>query len=109
MNNRYAIAACWIAACLTCSAQRLIVVDDDSKPSQFGKREAIQTTVLLQTSERKTLEVPDGSVFFDGQRFRLQISAGQSGYLYVLCENAQGSTTILNPNPLTYVPNHVRQ
>ena len=62
----------------------------------FGK--SIQVSIMLQEPGRQSYrEVPLDDVFFDGQRFRLKVSAPKDGYLYVICENSQGTVAVLYP------------
>jgi hypothetical protein len=92
-----------IAAVLSLSglafAQRIRVVEDDPPEAVYARGKSIQATILLREPGRQSSrEAQLDDVFFDGQRFRLRVAAPQDGYLYVICENSQGTAVVLYPN-----------
>jgi Domain of unknown function (DUF4384) len=88
--------------------QRIVVVDDAPRKDIYASPALIQATIYLQESPQTYREASFDDVFFNGQRFRLQVTPTQNGYLYMLCENSQGSAVVLYPNDSSASGNHVR-
>jgi hypothetical protein len=107
MKKACSVALMTIFAALA-YGQRIRTVDGDTAESASVRGEAIRISVMLQDSGRQTYrEAALDEVFFDGQRFRLRVSAAREGYLYVLCGNSQGSAVVLFPNNSGADTNHV--
>jgi hypothetical protein len=88
--------------------QRILVVDDDA-PGRGDFRGDFSASILLREGPSTLREASFDDAFFNGQKFRLEVTANQSGYLYVLCENSQGSTVVLYPGHGSVSGNHVRE
>lgn len=104
---------------LACSsalvAQEVIVLDGDLPSPPKGIRRTTDQPAppaaqaqSSPTGIRAQIMVADGrsrslraaapnDVFMDGQRFRLRVTSGAEGHLYVLCQNSQGNANILFP------------
>jgi Domain of unknown function (DUF4384) len=108
MKNIHRIAALLLVTA-TAFAQQIKIVDGDSPEDQNTHPPTIQASVMLQDVRQAYREAFPDDVFFDGQRFRLNVSSARSGYLYILCENSQGSATVLFPNDPDKPANYVRQ
>lgn len=79
--------------------QKIRVVDGNPPETAKARGDAFQAAVMLQDSGRQSYrEASLDESFFDGQRFRLRVTASQDGYLYVLCENSQKTAVMLYPN-----------
>lgn len=85
-------------------SQGLIILDDEEPrpPRNAG----IQTAILVETEDGYR-RMSSNETFFDGQRFRLRVTAEAPGYLYTLCLNSQGSALVLFPNNQGDPSNHL--
>ncbi len=92
------------------SGQQIRLAGDDSSERAKSNEQAMPTSVLLRAPDGQLYRKADvNDTFFNGQRFRLQISPLQDGYLYVLCQNSQGSGVLLYPNSFGSAANRVHE
>ncbi len=87
-------------------AQEVIILGDDAPAARATRRansvNYINAQILIADGRSGNLKaaVPDDT-FYDGQRFRLRVTADSDGHLYVLCLNSQGTANVVFPTPNT--------